>query len=75
MNCLTVGNVIERCKAAIMISRVNPQFRRLGKLERAHALFMIIKRFHYYVSMFWVKCLFLYNIVSSHTFKQLVYGF
>ncbi|KAJ0708309.1 hypothetical protein HanLR1_Chr09g0328071 [Helianthus annuus] len=38
---------------------VNPQCRRLGKLERAYAHLINIKRFRYYVLMFWVKCPFL----------------
>ncbi|MFS7917152.1 hypothetical protein Hanom_Chr03g00185681 [Helianthus anomalus] len=37
---------------------VNPQFRRLGNLERTNAHFMVIKRFRYNVLMFWVKCSF-----------------
>ncbi|MFS7968002.1 hypothetical protein Hanom_Chr09g00792401 [Helianthus anomalus] len=40
-------------------TEVNPQCWRLGNLERASAHFMNIKRFRYYVLMFWVKCPFL----------------
>ncbi|KAF5816138.1 hypothetical protein HanXRQr2_Chr03g0131011 [Helianthus annuus] len=42
--------------------------RRLGNLERAYAHLMVIKRFRYYVLMFWVKRSFLCNIVSGYTF-------